>query len=86
MSRSILAGTLLAAFALSPAARAQSTDNSQDKPFDVRSSVGDMHIGGDADPSKIGLPLYPGARLKNDDENKGNKVNMGVSMEAFGFF
>ena len=38
--------------------------NSQDKPFDVRSSVGDMHVGKDASAEKQGLPLYPGARAR----------------------
>lgn len=42
--------------------------NSQNKNLDVRSSVGDLHVGKDADARKAGLPLYPGARLKTDDE------------------
>jgi hypothetical protein len=64
---------------------------SQDKNFDVRSSVGDLHIGADADARKAGLPLYPGARLSvKDKEDKDNdadsdKVNLGLLTEAFGF-
>jgi hypothetical protein len=66
------------------AAQAQKPDGGQDKNFDVRSSVGDLHVGSDADARKIGLPLYPGARLKSDDEN-GNKANLSIFTEAFGF-
>ena len=57
--------------------------DSQDKHLDIRSSSGDLHIGNDADARKMGLPLYPGARLKRDDDNQ-NAVNLGLLTEAFG--
>ena len=38
--------------------------DSKDKNLDIQSSVGDLHVGSDADARKAGLPLYPGARLK----------------------
>jgi hypothetical protein len=66
------------------AAQAQEADKSQDKKFDVRSSVGDLHVGADADARKTGLPLYPGARLKSDDHNRDN-ANLSIFTEAFGF-
>jgi hypothetical protein len=65
------------------AAQEQKPDSSQDKKLDVRSSVGDLHLGDDADARKTGLPLYPGARLKPDEESR-NKVNLGILTEAFG--
>ena len=77
----IVGGILIAFSAV--AAEAQNSD-SQDKNFDVRSSVGDLHLGADADARKAGLPLYPGARLKRDDKNSG-AVNLGLLTEAFGF-
>jgi hypothetical protein len=84
MFRSIFAvlfgiATVMPGFAAPP----QKPDNGQDKNFDVRSSVGDLHVGGDADARKAGLPLYPGARLRHDEEN-GNAFNLGVLTEAFG--
>lgn len=57
--------------------------DSQNKNLDVRSSVGDLHVGSDADAKKAGLPLYPGARLKTDDDNK-DQANLSVLTEAFG--
>ena len=51
--------------------------------IDISSSAGDLHLGDDADAKKIGLPLYPGARLKSDNESK-NKANLSVLTEAFG--
>jgi hypothetical protein len=56
----------------------------KDKKFDVRSSVGDLHVGADADARKVGLPLYPGARLKSDDHDRDN-ANLSIFTEAFGF-
>ncbi len=63
-------------------AAAQDSD-SQNKNFDVRSSVGDLHVGSDADARKAGLPLYPGARVKKDDENS-SPANFSAFTEAFG--
>lgn len=62
----------------------------QNKNLDIRSSVGDLHVGNDADARKAGLPLYPGARLKSDDENKNDEnknkdqANLSLFTEAFG--
>ena len=56
---------------------------SQDKNFDVRSSVGDLHVGKDGDAKKAGLPLYPGARPKTDDQNS-DQANFGLITESFG--
>lgn len=76
----ILALALTAALTLP--VMAQDSDN-QNKNLDIRSSVGDLHVGSDADARKAGLPVYPGARLKSDDENK-NQANLSVLTEAFG--
>lgn len=62
-------------------AMAQQSDT-QDKPFDVRSSIGDMHMGKDADAKKAGLPLYPGARPEVDKDN--DPINLGILTESFG--
>jgi hypothetical protein len=65
------------------AAQPQQTDSSQDKHLDIQSSVGDLHVGNDADARKAGLPLYPGARLHRDEDNdKG--LNFDAVTEAFG--
>ena len=70
------------AVALSLPVCAQDSDN-QNKNLDVRSSVGDLHVGSDADARKAGLPLYPGARLKTDDDNKARPISAYLT-EAFG--
>lgn len=65
------------------AAQSQKTDTDQNDNFDVRSNVGDLHLGKDADAQRVGLPLYPGARPKKEKDN--DPLNFGVFTEAFGF-
>ncbi len=65
------------------AAPQQKTDSDADKHLDVQSSAGDLHVGNDADARKAGLPLYPGARLRHDDENSG-AANLSLFTQAFG--
>lgn len=74
--------TLALAVALALPVLAQDSDH-QNKNLDITSSAGDLHIGSDADARKTGLPLYPGARLKTDDDNK-SQANLSILTEAFG--
>src|SRR5437016_488372 len=69
---------LVFALALMSVAFAQDSD----KPFDVRSSAGDLHVGKDADAHEAGLPLYPGARPKHEENN--DPLNFGILTESFG--
>ena len=71
----------LAALLLLPAGRAaaQNTNrDDEDKNLDLQ-----LHVGKDADARKVGLPLYPGARLKHDEENQ-NRTNFALLTGAFG--
>ncbi|MFZ0772026.1 MAG: hypothetical protein WCA49_23630 [Candidatus Sulfotelmatobacter sp.] len=82
--RSLLAGVFGIAMAIpSFGAQAQKPDSDQDKHLDIQSNVGDLHVGNDADARKTGLPLYPGARLRHDDEDNG-AANLSLFTEAFG--
>jgi len=63
---------------------AQESASQHDKKLDIRSSVGDLHVGTDADAQKIGLPPYPGARLRHDNDKDSNIVNLGILTESFG--
>ena len=70
------------ALAIMSVAAAAQQSSAQDKPFDVRSSVGDMHVGKDATAEKAGLPLYPGAQPKHQVNN--DPLNFGILTESFG--
>jgi hypothetical protein len=80
--RSAIAAAFGFAMAIS-VSQLQAQKSDQDKHLDIQSSAGDLHVGSDADARKAGLPLYPGARLRHDEENS-NAVNVGVLTEAFG--
>jgi len=81
MYRSLTPALALAVFLSLPTFAQDS--GSHDKNLDIRSSVGDLHVGKDADAKKTGLPLYPGARLKSEGENN-SQANLAVVTEAFG--
>ena len=79
-----LAVTFSLATALALPAMAQDSDHpNKNKNLDVQSSVGDLHLGTDADARKAGLPLYPGAHLKSEEENK-DQANLSLLTDAFG--
>jgi hypothetical protein len=72
-------------FAMTISIFAQQKSDDQDKHLDIQSSAGDLHVGNDADATKTGMPLYPGARLQtghNDHDN--DNANLGLFTEAFG--
>jgi len=72
----------LALFAAGDSIAAPQSSGDQDKHLDIHSSAGDLHVGGDADAQKAGLPLYPGARLRHDKDN--DNANVGLLTDAFG--
>jgi hypothetical protein len=80
---------LAAAFAMLlslPALNAQGQQpdkGTKDPNLDVHSSVGDLHMGKDADARSAGLPLYPGAHLRPDEPDS-DALNFGVLTESFG--
>jgi hypothetical protein len=76
-----LSFAVFAALLFLPARRAaaQNTNSDdQDKNLDIQ-----LHVGKDADAQKVGLPLYPGARLKHDQENQ-KRANFALLTGAFG--
>lgn len=55
-----------------------------DKTVDMHFN-GDLHVGSDASAHDIGLPVYPGARAKQDEKDKSdNNANLSILTGAFG--
>jgi hypothetical protein len=83
MLRSILTAAVGVGLVIPSLAAPQKADGDQDKHLDIQSNAGDLHLGNDADARKAGLPLYPGARLRHDEENDG-AANLSLFTQAFG--
>lgn len=55
----------------------------QDKQVDIRTPVGGIHVSKGADPQDVGIAVYPGARLKQEDSGEDKSAN--VNIQSFGF-
>jgi hypothetical protein len=59
--------------------------NGEDKKVDISTPVGGIHVSNDADAADVGLPVYPGARLKQHDSNGEDKsANVNISGLGYG--
>ncbi len=58
--------------------------NGQDKQVDIKTLVGGVHVSKQADVSDIGLAVYPGARLKENNSDGGDK-SANVNISGFGY-
>jgi len=58
--------------------------NGEDKQVDINTPVGGIHVSKGANVADVGLAVYPGARLKQDDSN-GNDKSANVNISSFGF-
>jgi len=72
----------VATVCLSPSSVAQN-NRDEDKGFDLQSSAGNVHVGKDADSRDVGLPVYPGARVRKHEENR-NTANLSLLTSEFG--
>lgn len=58
--------------------------NGEDKQVDINTPVGGIHVSKGADVADVGLPVYPGAHLKPDGSNGGDK-SANVDISGFGY-
>ena len=86
-----LVGTLALGFAtvaslLLPACsvNVKKEQNGEDKQVDINTPVGGIHVSKGANVADVGLAVYPGARLKQDDSN-GNDKSANVNISSFGY-
>jgi hypothetical protein len=58
--------------------------NGEDKQVDITTPVGGLHVSNGANASDVGIVVYPGARLKQNDSD-GNDKSANVNISSFGF-
>jgi hypothetical protein len=82
------AGTVVLAIAMLLASacsiNVKKQQNGDDKQVDINTPVGGIHVSKGADVADVGLPVYPGARLKQTDSD-GNDKSANVNISSFGF-
>jgi hypothetical protein len=60
-------------------------NHEDDQNVDIKTPVGDLHVGKDVDPHDTGLPVYPGARKKDKKENgEDNGASVNIATSFFG--
>jgi hypothetical protein len=58
--------------------------NGEDKQVDINTPLGGIHVSKGANVADVGLAVYPGARLKQEDSN-GSDKSANVNISSFGF-
>src|ERR1017187_6593753 len=76
----ILAALLLPACSIN----VKKEQNGEDKQVDINTPVGGIHVSKGANVADVGLAVYPGARLKQEDSN-GSDKSANVNISSFGF-
>jgi hypothetical protein len=85
-SKLVAAAAGLAALLILPACsvNVKKEPNGQDKQVDIHTLLGGVHVSNQVDVADVGLPAYPGARLKEKDADGGDK-SANVNISGFGF-
>lgn len=58
--------------------------NGEDKQVDINTPVGGIHVSKGANPEDVGIPIYPGAQLKQKDTGDDKSANVNISSFGFG--
>src|ERR1700737_4567802 len=60
-------------------------EQDEDKNVDIKTPVGDVHVGKDVDPRDTGLAVYPGASKKaKKEDGEENVANLNIATSLFG--
>ncbi|MGA6986242.1 MAG: hypothetical protein WBZ01_09325 [Terriglobales bacterium] len=79
-------GATLAALCVLPACSIHANDDAKngEKQVDIKSPIGDLHVGEQVDIRDAGLTLYPGAKpAPKDDSDDQKSANVNLSMPGF---
>jgi hypothetical protein len=80
LAAAVLATLLLGACSIN----VEKGNNGEDKKVDISTPVGGIHVSNDADAADVGLPVYPGARLKPKNSD-GDDKSANVNISGFGY-
>jgi hypothetical protein len=85
-SRTVLAACLLGLLTVAGCSvNVKKGENGEDKKVDIETPIGGIHVDNNANARDTGLPVYPGARLKEKEENGEEKsASVNISSGRFG--
>lgn len=58
--------------------------NGEDKQVDINTPVGGIHVSKGVNPDEVGIPIYPGAKLKEKDDGDDKSANVNISGFGYG--
>lgn len=79
----VLALSAVFVFAACSVSVKKDKEGDDDKNVDIKTPFTDIHVEKEADARDVGLPIYPGARLKPKSGNDNSSAN--VNLSAFGY-
>jgi len=80
----LLCATLAALLLPACSINVKKEQDGQEKQVDIDTPVGGIHVSKGANVADVGLAVYPGARLKQNDSD-GNDKSANVNISSFGF-
>jgi hypothetical protein len=80
----LLTGIMLMMFLAACSINVKKQKDGQDKDVNIRTPLGGIHVSKGANPEDVGVPVYPGARLKQEDTDGADK-SANVNISGFGF-
>lgn len=58
--------------------------NGEDKQVDINTLAGGIHVSKGVNPEEVGIPIYPGAKLKEKDNGDDKSANVNISGFGYG--
>jgi hypothetical protein len=80
----LLAGVTLILLLAACSVNVKKEKTGQDKDVDIRTPLGGIHVSKGANAEDVGVPVYPGAHLKQKDTD-GSDKSANVNISGFGF-
>ena len=80
LALAVILGMLLASCSVN----VKKEKSGEDKDVDIRTPLGGIHVSKGANPDDVGVPVYPGAHMKQKDSD-GSDKSANVNISGFGF-
>jgi len=80
----VVCGAVLSILLAGCSVNVKKEKSGEDKDVDIRTPLGGIHVSKGANPDDVGVPVYPGAHLREKDSD-GSDKSANVNISGFGF-